>query len=321
MKNIENAKNKNIKPGLIIAIIAIVITLAVAISNIAKAYSAKQNYALTNQRLINILNTQSQQSGELILNIKSKPNQELAKQYVIVNPKIAQFSKHYFKLDPSYYYTQNYVYYAGPKTKKHPARNWGRIRVNDRDDLHWQFQRILMNSVTGLNSEEMLSHKQIAENSIKFDSKIELFNVLKNKPVVVPLSGSRTAHVRIKNNARLRELARNFLADILGSGYTLNFALAPSTIKIKNATADLKFKQNFKTKDHTISNPMSAPVKDLSITYQFTAQFPNQAGKTVIRKINITVQNLGRHKNMAVPKRVIDSATKTNKKYAKQKQN
>lgn len=320
MKNIENAKNKNIKPGLIIAIIAMAIAL-VAISNIATAYSAKQNYALTNQRLINILNTQSQQSGELILNIKSKQNKELAKQYVIVNPKIAQFSKHYFKLDPSYYYTQNYVYYAGPKTKKHPARNWGRIKINNRDDLHWQFQRILMNSVAGLNSEEMLSHKQIAENSTKFDSKIEPANVLKNKPIVVPLKGSRTAHVRIKNNARLRKLASDFLADILGSGYTLNFTLAPNTIKIKNATADLKFKQNFKTEDHTISNPVSAPVKDLSITYQFTAQFPNQAGKTVIRKINITVQHLGRHKNMAVPKRVIDSATKTDKKYAKQKQN
>lgn len=268
--------------------------------------------------MINILNTQDQQSGELILNIKAKHNQELAKQYVIVNPKIAQFSKHYFKLDPGYYYTQNYVYYALPKTKKHPGINWGRSKINDRDDLHWQFQRILMNSVTGLNSEKMLSHKQITENSTKFDSKIELFNVLKNKPVVVPSSGSRIAHVRIKNNARLRKLARGFLADILGSDYALNFALAPDTIKIKNAAADLKFKQNFKTKDHTISNPVSAPVKDLSITYQFTAQFPNQAGKTVIRKINITVQHLGRHENIAVPKYVIDSAKKTDKKYAKQ---
>lgn len=54
-----------------------------------------------------------------------------------------------------------------------------------------------MNSVTGLNSEEMLSHKQIAENSTKFDSKTEPANVLKNKPVVVPLRDSRTAHVRI----------------------------------------------------------------------------------------------------------------------------
>lgn len=90
MKKIENAKHKNIKPGLITAIIAMAIAL-VAISNIARAYSANQNYALTNQSLINILNTQDQQSGELILNIKAKHNKELAKQYIIVNPKSPSF--------------------------------------------------------------------------------------------------------------------------------------------------------------------------------------------------------------------------------------
>lgn len=117
----------------------------------------------------------------------------------------------------------------------------------------------------------------------------------------------------IKNNAQLRKLANDFLADILGSSYALNFTLAPNTIKIKNATADLTFKQDFKAKKHAASDPISAPVKDLAITCHFTAQFPNQAGKTVIRKINITVQHLGRHKNMAVPKRVIDSAKKLTK--------
>lgn len=318
----KSKENKNLKPYIIISALAVLTSLTIAGTAIATVRSANKAYALTNQRLINILNTQNQQSGEIKLNVKNKNNKQLDHRFIIVNPHIAQFSNHYFKLDPDLYYTPNYVYYASPKTEKYPDRNWGREKINDRDDLHLQYQRILMNAVTGLNSEQMLNHKKIVKNDIKFASEIKpssaLLNALKNKPVVARF---RNANVHIKNNRELRLISKGLLADILGSSYALNFTLAPNTIKIKNATADLTFKQDFKAENYAASNPISAPVKDLAITYHFTAQFPNQAGKTVIRKINITVQRLGRHKNMAVPKRVIDSAKKTDKKYAKQKQN
>lgn len=314
-------ENKKLKPYIIISALAVLTSLTIAGTAIAAVRSANKIYALTNQRLINILNTQNQQSGEIKLNVKNKNNKQLDQKFVIVNSHVAQFSNHYFKLDPDLYYTPNYVYYAGPKTKKDPARNWGREKINDRDDLHLQYQRILMNAATGISSEQILNHKKIVKNDIKFASEIKpakaLLNALKNKPIAARF---RSANVHINNNRELRLLSKSLLADILGSSYALNFALAPNTIKIKNATADLTFKQDFRAKNRAVKDPISAPVKNLAITYHFTAQFPDKTGKTVTRKIDLTAQRLGKHQNLRVPQSIINLAKKSSLKYAKENQ-
>lgn len=320
MKQNELKQNKALSPVLIIAGVAISVAIIIAIANIYMARQTNQNYALTNDRIMNILNTQSQQSGEIKLTVKSDKDKPLSKAYVIVNPRVAQFSNHNFKLDPWSYYTENYVYCTEPNAKKQGAPIWDRLKIQDRDDLHLQYQRILMNAVTGLNENKLLNHKEIALNRVKFSSNIDTSNIFKHKPVVTVFKGQRVAKIRINNNAQLRQISRELLFDMLGSSYTLNFTLAPETIKIQTASATLYFKQNFNAKNYISGNPISAPVKDLAITYHFTTKLPDKDGKTITRKIDLTAQNLGRHRNLNVPKRIVKMAKTTAKNDIKNAQ-
>ena len=294
--------------------------IIIAIANICMARQTNQNYALTNDRIMNILNTQSQQSGEIKLTVKSNKDKTLSKSYVIVNPRVAQFSNRNFKLDPWGYYTENYVYCNKTNAKKHKAPVWDRLKIQDRDDLHLQYQRILMNAAEGLNENKMLNHKEIALNRVKFSPNIDTSNVFKHKPVVTVFKGQRVAKINIKNNARLRQISRELLFDMLGSSYTLNFTLAPETIKIQKALATLRFKQNFNAKNYISGSPIAAPVKDLAITYHFTAKLPDKNGKTITRKITLTAQNLGRHRNLKVPKHIVKMAKTTAKNDIKNAQ-
>lgn len=260
---------------------------------------------------MNILNTQSQQSGEIKLTVKSNKDQTLSKSYAIVNPHVAQFSNHNFKLNPWGYYTENYVYRTEPNPKKSRARVWDRLKIQDRDDLHLQYQRILMNAADGLNENKLLNHKEIVLNRVKFSSNINTSNVFTRKPVATIFKGQRAAKIRINNNARLRQISRELLFDMLGSSYTLNFTLVPETIKIQTASAVLSFKQNFNAKNQANNSLISAPVKDLAITYHFTAKLPDKDGKMITRKITLTAQNLGSHRNLRVPKRIVKMAKTT----------
>lgn len=320
MKQNKLKQNKALLPVLIVAGVAVAVAMIIAIANICMAHQTNQNYALTNDRIMNILNTQSQQSGEIKLTVKSNKGKALSKSYVIVNPHVAQFSNHNFKLDPWAYYTENYVYCIEPNAKKHGASIWDRLKIQDRDDLHLQYQRILMNAAEGLNENRMLNHKEIVLNRVKFSSNINTTNMFKRKPVVTVFKGQRVASIRIKNNARLRQISRELLFDMLGSSYTLNFTLAPETIKIQKALATLRFKQNFNAKNYVNSSPVAAPVKDLAITYHFTAKLPDKNGKMITRKITLTAQNLGMHRNLNVPKRIIKMAKTTAKNAIKNAQ-
>lgn len=304
-------KNKALLPVLIIAGVATLMAIIIAIANIYMARQTNQNYALTNDRIMNILNTQSQQSGEIKLTVKSNKDQTLSKSYVIVNPRVVQFSNHNFKLNPWGYYTENYVYCTEPNPKKHAAPIWDRLKIQDRDDLHLQYQRILMNAADGLNENKLLNHKEIVLNRVKFSSNINTFNVFKRKPVATIFKGQRAAKIRINNNARLRQISRELLFDMLGSSYTLNFTLAPETIKIQKALATLRFKQNFNAKNYISGSPIAAPTKDLAITYHFTAKLPDKDGKMITRKIDLTAQNLGMHRNLNVPKHIVKMAKTT----------
>ena len=320
MKQNELKQNKALLPVLIIAGVATLVAIIIAIANLRMARQTNQDCALTNDRIMNILNTQSQQSGEIKLTVKSNKDQTLSKSYVIVNPRVAQFSNHNFKLDPWGYYTENYVYCTEPNTKKSQAPIWDRLKIQDRDDLHLQYQRILMNAVIGLNENKMLRHKEIALNRVKFSSNINPFNIFKNRPVAIVSKGQRTAKIRINNNARLHQISRELLFDMLGSSYTLNFTLAPETIKIQTASAVLSFKQNFNAKNQANNSLISAPVKDLAIAYHFTAKLPDKAGKMITRKIDLTVQNVGSHRNLRVPKRIVKMAKTTAKNSIKNAQ-
>lgn len=166
----------------------------------------------------------------------------------------------------------------------------------------------------------MLNHKEIVLNRVKFSSNINPFNIFKNRPVAIVSKGQRAAKIRINNNARLRKISRELLFDMLGSSYMLNFTLAPETIKIQKALATLRFKQNFNAKNYNSGNPIAAPTKDLAITYHFTAKLPNKAGKMITRKIALTVQNLGSHRNLRVPKRIVKMAKTTAKNSIKNAQ-
>lgn len=320
MKQNKLKKNKSLLPVLIIAGVATLMAIIIAIANICMVCQTNQNYALTNDRIINILNTQSQQSGEIKLTVKSNKDQTLSKSYVIVNPHVAQFSNHNFKLNPWGYYTENYVYCTKPNPKKHAAPIWDRLKIQDRDDLHLQYQKILMNAAEGLNENKMLNHKEIVLNRVKFSSNINPFNIFKNRPVAIVSKGQRLAKIRIKNNVQLRQISRELLFDMLGSSYTLNFTLAPETIKIQTASAVLSFKQNFNAKNQANNSLISAPVKDLAITYHFTAKLPDKAGKMITRKITLTAQNLGRHRNLNVPKHIVKMAKTTAKNDIKNAQ-
>ena len=324
MKQNELKQNKALSlvlsPVLIIAGVAISVAMIIAIANICMAHQTNQDCALTNDRIMNILNTQSQQSGEIKLTVKSNKDKPLSKSYVIVNPRVAQFSNHNFKLDPWGYYTENYVYCTEPNAKKHSARVWDRLKIQDRDDLHLQYQRILMNAVIGLNENKMLNHKEIVLNRVKLSSNINPFNIFKNRPVTIASKGQRAAKIRINNNARLRQISRELLFDMLGSSYTLNFTLAPETIKIQTASAVLSFKQNFNAKNYISDSPITAPTKDLVITYHFTAKLPDKDGKMITRKITLTVQNLGMHRNLNVPKHIVKMAKTTAKNDIKNAQ-
>lgn len=313
-------QNKALLSVLIIAGVAIAISMIIAIANICMAHQTNQNYALTNDRIMNILNTQLQQSGEIKLTVKSNKGKALSKSYVIVNPRVAQFSNHNFKLDPWAYYTENYVYCTEPNAKKSQTPTWDRLKIQDRDDLHLQYQRILMNAVIGLNENKLLNHKEVTLNRVKFSSNINTTNMFKHKPVVTVFKGQRAAKIRIKNNARLRQISRELLFDMLGSSYTLNFTLAPETIKIQKALATLRFKQNFNAKNYVNSSPIAAPVKDLAITYHFTAKLPDKNGKMITRKIDLTAQNLGMHRNLNVPKHIVKMAKTTAKNVIKNAQ-
>lgn len=313
-------QNKALLPVLIIAGVAVLVAMIIAIANICMARQTNQNYALTNDRIMNILNTQSQQSGEIKLMVKSNKGKALSKSYVIVNPRVAQFSNHNFKLNPWAYYTENYVYCTEPNPKKHGARVWDRLKIQDRDDLHLQYQRILMNAAVGLNENKLLNHKEVTLNRVKFSSNINTTNIFKRKPVVTVFKGQRVAKIRINNNTHLRQISRELLFDMLGSSYTLNFTLAPKTIKIQKALATLRFKQNFNAKNYRSGNPIAAPVKDLTITYHFTTKLPDKNGKMITRKIDLTVQNLGMHRNLSVPKHIVKMAKTTAKNNIKNAQ-
>lgn len=320
MKQNKLKQNKALLPILIIAGVAILMAIIITIANICMARQTNQNYALTNDRIMNILNTQSQQSGEIKLTVKSNKGKALSNSYVIVNPRVAQFSNHNFKLDPWGYYTENYVYCTEPNAKTHKAPIWDRLKIQDRDDLHLQYQRILMNAAVGLNENKMLNHKEIALNRVKFSSDIDTSNMFKHKPVVTAFKGQRVAKININNNACLRQISRALLFDMLGSSYTLNFTLAPETIKIQKASAALYFKQNFNAKNYVNGSPIAAPVKDLAITYHFTAKLPDKDGKMITRQITLTAQNLGRHRNLNVPKRIVKTAKTTAKNNIKKAQ-
>ena len=129
MKQNKLKQNKALLPVLIIVDVATLMAIIIAIANIYMVHQTNQNYALTNDRIMNILNTQSQQSGEIKLTVKSNKNQTLSKSYVIVNPHVAQFSNHNFKLNPWGYYTENYVYCTEPNTKKSQAHIWDRLKI------------------------------------------------------------------------------------------------------------------------------------------------------------------------------------------------
>lgn len=320
MKQTKLKQNKALWPVLIIASVASLAAIIIAIVNICMAHQTNQNYALTNDRIMNILNTQSQQSGEIKLMVKSNEGKALSNSYVIINPHVAQFSNHNFKLDPWGYYTENYVYCTEPNVKKHGAPVWDRLKIQDRDDLHLQYQRILMNAAEGLNENKMLNHKKIALNRVKFSSTINTTNIFKRKPVATIFKGQRVAKTRINNNARLRQISRELLFDMLGSSYTLNFTLAPETIKIKTVSAVLRFKQNFNAKNYISGSPIAASVKDLAITYHFTAKLPDKDGKTITRQITLTAQNLGMHRNLKVPKHIVKMAKTTAKNDIKNAQ-
>lgn len=107
---------------------------------------------------------------------------------------------------------------------------------------------------------------------------------------------------------------------MLGSSYTLNFTLAPETIKIKTASAVLRFKQNFNAKNYISGSSIAASVKDLAITYHFTAKLPDKDGKTITRQITLTAQNLGMHRNLKVPKPIVKMAKTTAKNNIKNAQ-
>ena len=166
----------------------------------------------------------------------------------------------------------------------------------------------------------MLNHKEIVLNRVKFSSNINPFNIFKNRPVAIVSKGQRLAKIRINNNARLRQISRELLFDMLGSSYTLNFTLAPETIKIQKALATLRFKQNFNAKNYNSGNPIAAPTKDLAITYHFTTKLPDKDDKMITRKITLTAQNLGMHRNLNVPKHIVKMAKTTAKNNIKNAQ-
>lgn len=311
----KSKQNDNKIIVLTVASVACLFALTIAMINWASAKKTNETYALTNQRIINILNTQSQQSGEVKLNVLNNKSKKTDNLYAIVNPKVAQISRHNFKLNPDNYYTEDYVYYAAVASRnKHTSdKVWDRMKTKDEDDLHLNYKRILMNAATGLNNNQILSHKKILANDTKFTSQVQIGKYFKNQNGMTKFSGNRHAEILVKNNKLLRENCRSMLSDILGSSYELNFTLAPDTIKIKTAHAYLSFDQHFSAQNHKAGTPISAPVKNLQIKYIFTATLPNKAGRIETRKISLTTQHLGQHMDLDVPARIVKQAKRQEK--------
>lgn len=311
----KSKQNDNKIIVLTVTSIACLFALTIALINWVSAKKTNETYALTNQRIINILNTQSQQSGEVKLNILNNKSKKTDNLYAIVNPKVAQISRHNFKLNPDNYYSEDYVYYTANASRNKHASNkiWDRVKAKDEDDLHLNYQRILMNAVTGLNNNQILSHKKILANDTKFTSQVQIGKYFKNQNGLTKFGGNRHAEILVKNNKLLCENCRNMLADILGSSYELNFTLAPNTIKIKTARAYLTFDQHFSAKNHKDNTPISAPVKNLQIKYIFTATLPNKAGRIETRKISLTAQHLGQHMSLDIPIRIVKQAKRQEK--------
>lgn len=311
----KSKQNDNKIIVLTVACVACLFALTIAIVNWASAKKTNETYALTNQRLINILNTQSQQSGEVKLNVLNNKSKKTDNLYAIVNPKVAQISRYNFKLNPDNYYSEDYVYYTtnASRNKHASAKIWDRMKTKDEDDLHLNYQRILMNAAGGLNNNQILSHKKILANDTKFTPQVQIGKYFKNQNGMTKFSGNRHAEILVKNNKLLRENCRGMLFDILGSSYELNFTLASNTIKIKTAHAYMTFDQHFSVKNHQDNTLISAPVKNMQIKYIFTAVLPNKAGRIETRKISLTVQNLGQHMNLDIPTRIVKQAKRQEK--------
>lgn len=311
----KSKQNDNKIIVLTVASVACLFALTIAMINWVSAKKTNETYALTNQRIINILNTQSQQSGEVKLNVLNSKSKKTDNLYAIVNPKVAQISRHNFKLNPDNYYSEDYVYYTTNASRNKQAidKIWDRMKTKDEDDLHLNYQRILMNASAGLNNNQILSHKKILANDTKFTSQVQIGKYFKNQNGMIKFNGNRHAEILVKDNKLLRENCRSMLADILGSSYELNFTLAPNTIKIKTARAYLTFDQHFSAKNHKDNTPISAPVKNLQIKYIFTAVLPNKAGRTKTRKISLTAQHLGQHMNLDIPIRIVKQAKRQEK--------